>query len=130
MVTANSTKLHSGGSLVKLAGELYGDNSKFRELAQLNNLDIITFGNLTVNTLADTGVEIITPALASVEKQAAEAKVAIIKSVELIEDEAVATFQKVTSAIKGIDTIALDLSQIRSANGELPAQLISWLLSE
>jgi hypothetical protein len=131
MTTAEQTIMDSGDSLVKIAGELYGDTSKFRELAELNNLDIITFNgsNLNLDTLEDTGVKLITPTLASIEKLAAEAQVAVIESVKRIEDEAVATFQKVTSAIKGIDTTALDLSQIKGANGELPAQLISWLLS-
>lgn len=131
MATLETIIMDSGDSLVKLAGELYGDNSKFRELAEVNNFDIITFNgsNFNLDTLVDTGASVIAPTLASIEKLAAEAKVAVIDSVNRIEDEAVATLQKVTSVMKSIDATALDLSQIRGANGELPAQLISWLLS-
>lgn len=131
MSMSNIRVLDSGDSLVKLAGEIYGDASKFRELAEINNLDIIQFqnSNFNLNDIADTGAQILAPTVATVEQLATEAQKAVIEGARRIEDEAVATFKTLENSIKGIDTTALDLSQIRGANGELPQQLISWLLS-
>lgn len=119
-------KLQSGNSLQSLAGELYLNTSYFRELADFNNLDIIDLGNgLVLDELVTIGEEIQVQTQAEVIDAAKQVKIEIRENLARIEDEAVSTVNKV---LEQLDIQDLDLSGIRTANGESPSQLVSWLL--
>jgi hypothetical protein len=92
-------EIRTGQSLASLAGSLYGDSSYFRELAELNNLDIFDPQSLA-------GLSIQVPSLEEIKGKASSA---------------------IASTISQLNTQSLDLSAIRGPASLSPSQLIEWL---
>ncbi|MBW4483027.1 MAG: hypothetical protein KME14_10825 [Tildeniella torsiva UHER 1998/13D] len=93
-------EIRPGQSLSSLAGSLYGDTSYFRELAELNNLDIFD-----PESLAGQTIEV--PSVEEIQSRASSA---------------------IAPALSQLNTQSLDLSAIRGPASLSPQQLIEWLL--
>jgi hypothetical protein len=94
-------EIRTGQSLASLAGSLYGDSSYFRELAELNNLDIFD-----PQSLAGLSIQ--------------------VPSVEEIQIRAANLAQGALAQL--INTQSLDLSGIKGPASLSPQSLIEWLL--